>query len=55
MVEAAGKYAGMSKGQIKKAKDKEKKEREAAELAAELGEATGGDVAAEAKEAEKTG
>ena len=34
-----GKYAGMSKGQIKKAKEKEKKEAAAAALAAELGEA----------------
>ena len=34
-----GKYAGMSKGQIKKMKEKEKKEAAAAALAAELGEA----------------
>ena len=38
----AGKYAGLSKGQIKKQKEKEKKERDAAAAAA-----AGGDAAAE--------
>ena len=36
----AGKYAGLSKGQIKKLKEKEKKEREAAAA----GAAAGGDA-----------
>ena len=40
------KYAGLSKGQIKKLKEKEKKEREAAAAAAAAGGdgAAGGDV-----------
>ena len=33
MEESKSKYAGLSKGQIKKLKEKEKKEREAKELA----------------------
>ena len=38
MEESKSKYAGLSKGQIKKLKEKEKKEREARELAEQLGE-----------------
>ena len=38
MEEQKSKYAGLSKGQIKKLKEKEKKEREAKELAEQLGE-----------------
>ena len=40
--EQGGKYAGMSKGQIKKAKEKEKKEREAAAAQGTAGAAGAG-------------